>query len=48
MRKLSVLEAYQLRIARDTLRMPPEMAAVMGGPTIQEAKAIIAKLTKGR
>ena len=41
--RLSVPEQHQLKIARDTLRMPDAMAAVMGGPTKTEAKAIIAR-----
>lgn len=45
MSKLSVPEQHQLRIARDTLKMSPIMARVMGGPSEAEALAIIARLT---
>ena len=38
-------ERQQLRIARDTLRMPDAMAAVMGGPNKAAARAIIKRLT---
>jgi len=34
---------HQLRIARATLRMNPAMVGVMGGMTIEEAKAFLAK-----
>jgi len=44
-RELSVPEKHQLRIARDTLRMPDAMVRVMGGPTKAEAKEIIKRLT---
>lgn len=43
-RELTVPEKHQLRIARDTLKMPPQLAAVMGGPSISEAKEIIRRL----
>jgi hypothetical protein len=42
---LGVPEQHQLRIARDTLRMNPAMVAVMGGPSIEESKKIIQRLT---
>jgi hypothetical protein len=38
---LTVPEQHQLRIARQTLRMHPAMARVMGGPTPSEARRII-------
>ncbi|KKK66518.1 hypothetical protein LCGC14_2963280, partial [marine sediment metagenome] len=44
-RELSVPEKHQLRIARDTMRMTPAMARVMGGPDIEESKKIIQELT---
>ena len=44
-RKLTVPEKHGLKIARDTLRMPDVMARIMGGPTKEEAKRIIRKLT---
>ncbi len=44
-RKLDVFEKHQLRIARRTLTMAPAMVAVFGGPTIEEAREIIARLT---
>ncbi len=45
-RELSVAEQHQLKIARDTLRMPDAMAGVMGGPTKKQAREIIRRLTK--
>ncbi len=42
---LSVPEKHQLRIAQQTLKLNPAMVAVMGGPSIVEAKAIILRLT---
>ncbi len=44
-RKLSVFERHELRIARDTLKMPEVMVGVMGGPTKEEARASILRLT---
>jgi len=44
-RKLSVPEKHQLKIAKDTLKMSPIMARIMGGMTIPEAKQIIKKLS---
>jgi len=44
-RQLSVPERHQLKIAYDTLKMPDAMVGVMGGPTKEEAKQIIKKLT---
>jgi len=45
MRKLSVPERHQLRIARKTLKMSDVGALIMGPPTKEEARQIIAKLT---
>ena len=45
MRELSVPERHQLKVARDTLKMNDVMARIMGGPTKEEAKAIIERLT---
>jgi hypothetical protein len=39
----SVDYKHQLRIARDTLRMNPAMVGVMGGMTIEEARAFLDK-----
>lgn len=47
-RELTIPEKHQLKIARNTLRMNPAMVAVMGGPNVAEAKAIILKLTGRR
>ena len=47
-RQLSVPEKHQLKIARDTLRMPDAMAGVMGGPTKAQARQIIKELTGRR
>ena len=40
-RKLNVFEQAQLKIARDTLRMPDAIAGVMGGMTKAQAKRLI-------
>lgn len=45
MTKLSVPDQHLLRIARDTLKMNPIMARIMGGPDEAEAIAIIKRLT---
>lgn len=42
--RLSVPERHQLKIARETLRMPEAMARVMGGPTKAEARDIFRRL----
>jgi len=44
-RELTVPEQHQLKIARDTLKMPDAMVAVMGGPSKAEAAEIIERLT---
>jgi hypothetical protein len=44
-RRLSVPERHQLRIARDTLRMPAAIAGFMDGPTYEEAREILLRLT---
>lgn len=44
-KELSVPEKHQLRIARDTLKMSEAMARIMGGPSVEEAKEIIRRLT---
>lgn len=41
---LFVPEKHRLKIARDTIRMPEAMAAVMGGMTRDEAIAIVCEL----
>ena len=45
MRRLSVPEQHQLRIAKDTLKMSDVGARIMGGPTKEEAREIILRLT---
>jgi hypothetical protein len=45
-RALSVFDKHQLKIARDTLRMPDAMVGVMGPPTKAEAREIIRRLTR--
>ena len=45
MKNLSIPERHQLRIARDTMRMTPAMARIMGGPSVDEAIKIIRRLT---
>lgn len=42
---LSVPERHQLKIARSTLHMPDAVAGVMGGPTKEQAREIIRRLT---
>jgi len=42
---LSVPERHQLNVARQTLRMSPEMAGVMGGMTHDEAQDVVKRLT---
>lgn len=44
-KQLSVPEKHQLKIARQTLRYSDVGAKIMGGPTKEEARAIILKLT---
>lgn len=43
-KELSIPEKHQLKIAKDTLKMPDAMARVMGGPTKEEAREIIKRL----
>lgn len=45
-RVLSIPEKHQLKIARDTLKMSDTFARIMGGMTKEEAKAVIARLTR--
>jgi len=45
MKKLSVPEKHQLRIARKTLKMSDVGALIMGGPSKPEARQIILDLT---
>jgi hypothetical protein len=44
-RKLSVFEQHELKIARDTIRMPEAIVGVMGGPSKTDARASILRLT---
>ena len=44
-KRLTVPEQHQLKIARDTLKMSDVGARIMGGPTKEEAREIIKKLT---
>jgi hypothetical protein len=44
-RELTVFEKHQLRVARQTLRMPDQAVGILGGPTKEEAREIIRKLT---
>jgi hypothetical protein len=45
MKKLTVPEKHQLRIARKTLKMSDVGALIMGGPSREEARLIIQRLT---
>jgi hypothetical protein len=44
-RTLSVPERHQLRIARDTLKLSDAGALILGGPSKDEAREIIQRLT---
>jgi hypothetical protein len=44
MKKLSVFQKHQLRIAKYTLRMSDAGASVMGGMTKDEARAFLRRL----
>ena len=44
-RQLTVPEKHQLRIARKTLTYHPAAIAFLPGPTLEEAKATIKRLT---
>jgi len=44
-RKLSVFDRHQLKIARDTLKLSDIGAAILGGPTKDEARQIIKRFT---
>lgn len=37
----NIFKRRQIQIAKQTVRMPPELAAVMGGPTVEEAIAFL-------
>src|SRR5687767_12033024 len=41
---MTVFDTHALRIARQTIRMTPAMRAVMGGPTLAEARATVKRL----
>ena len=45
---LTVPERHQLKIARDTLKMSDVGARIMGGPTKEQAREIILRLTGRR
>jgi hypothetical protein len=44
-RELSVPQKHQLRIAKQTLNMPDAAVGIAGGPSKQEAREIIKRLT---
>ncbi|KKK65673.1 hypothetical protein LCGC14_2971790 [marine sediment metagenome] len=44
MRRLSIPEQHELKIARNTLKLPPGVVEIMGGPTVEQAKAAIKRL----
>jgi hypothetical protein len=44
MKKMSVFDRHQYKIAKDSLKMPDAMLGVMGGPTKGEARKIIKRL----
>jgi len=45
MKNLTIPEKHQLRVARQTLKYSDIGARIMGGPTKDEARAIILRLT---
>ena len=45
MRKLSVFDVHQLRVARVTLKMSDVAVSILGRPTKEESRQIILKLT---
>ncbi len=47
-RKLTVPEQHQLKIARRTLKLGRQMITVLGGPSREEARRIIERLTGER
>lgn len=47
MKKLSVFDYHQLKIAKKTLKMSDVGVFILGGMTKKEAKTIIKKLGKG-
>ena len=42
---MTVFEKHQLKIARDTLKMSDAGALIMGGPSKEEARKIIKRIT---
>jgi hypothetical protein len=44
-RELGVFDRHQLKIARDTLRKPDAMVAVMGGMNKEQARKVIVRIT---
>ena len=46
MRQLDVFQKHQLRIAKDTLKMPDAILGVIGGMTKSEARVIKARLER--
>jgi hypothetical protein len=45
-RRLSVFDRAALKIALENARMPPQMAAVMGGPMPDDAKKQVRELAR--
>jgi len=45
MRQITVFEKHQLKIAKKTLKLSDVGALILGGPTKDEAREIILKLT---
>lgn len=43
---LTVPEKHQLKVAKDTLKMNDVMARVMGGMTKEQARKVVAELSK--
>lgn len=46
MTKLDFFQKRQLQIAKQTLKMPNAIAAVMGGPSKAEARMIVKRLER--
>lgn len=47
-RSIGTVEQHQLKVARATLKLPDAMVRVMGGPTKEQAREIIRRLSNPR
>lgn len=46
MTELTYAEKQQLKVAKDTLKMPDALVGVMGGTSKEKARQIVERLTK--